>query len=143
MKDMLLYKDMECQTFWPIKQMVEILSPEFLRYFNKERIKNNIYTRAVWPVKQKIEIKSYPYLGVGGGFKREIRLAPEEIDFSMGYLLYKNKALFLSSRKESFGFIIESKELVEMLLSQFEVIWKLSKPIKPEPRHTDGFLKTI
>jgi len=37
MKDILLYRDMECQTFWPIKAMMEILSPDFFRYFNKEK----------------------------------------------------------------------------------------------------------
>lgn len=129
LKDMLLYGNIETQAFWPIKAMLEMLSPEFFRYHNKERIKDNIYTRAVWPVSQVVEIKKHPYLGVGKEFKREIRIAPKEIDFSMGYWIYKNKVAFISSRKESFGFIIESRELVEMLLSQFEVMWKLSKPI--------------
>ena len=143
MKDILLYKDIECQTFWPIKAMMEILSPDFFRYFNKERIKRNISTRSIWPVSQVIKIKDYPYIGVGEEFKKEIRLAPKTVDFSMGYLLYENKALFLSSRKESFGFIIESKELVEMLRSQFEMIWKLSKPIIVKPEDTASFLEEI
>ncbi len=143
MKDILLYRDIECQTFWPVKAMVEILPIEFYRYFNKERIKRNIYTRAIWPESKIVDIKKHPYLGVGKNFKRETRIAPHGIDFSMGYLIYKNKAVFLSSRKESFGFIIESKELVEMLLSQFEVIWKLSKPIITRPEDAEHFLKEI
>ncbi|MBI2443901.1 MAG: hypothetical protein HYV42_01500 [Candidatus Magasanikbacteria bacterium] len=42
----------------------------------------------------------------------------------------------------SIGYILESAELAEMLLSQFEVIWKISKPIKLEPSDADSFLKT-
>ena len=101
---------------------------------------NNLYTRAIWPINQKIDIKKHPYLGVGEDFKREIRIAPKGVDFSMGYWIYKNKVAFISSRKESFGFIIESKELVDMLLSQFEIIWKMSKKIEVDPKNTKVFL---
>src|SRR5262249_22093479 len=115
LKDMLLYRNIATCAFWPIKAMVDILSPEFFHYHNKQRIRNNIYTRAIWPEHQTVEIKDHPYLGTGEEFRREIRIAPEEIDSSMGYWTYGNKVTFISSRKESFGFIIESRELVEML----------------------------
>lgn len=143
LRDMLLYRDIETQAFWPIKAMLEILSPDFFRYLNKERIKNNIYTRAIWPVSQVVEIKKHPFLGIGKGFKREIRIAPKEISFSMGYWLYGSKAAFISSRKESFGFILESAEFVEMLRTQFEILWKLSKPISVKPEDTAVFLKEL
>jgi hypothetical protein len=50
---------------------------------------------------------------------------------------------FISSKKESFGFIIESKELVEMLSSQFEVIWNLSKSLSGKGNEGEEFLKEI
>lgn len=143
LKDMLLYHDIETQAFWPIKSMLEVLGPDFFRYHNKERIKNNLSTRAIWPPSQVVDIKDHPYLGVGKSFKREIRVAPKEIDFSMGYWIYGNKVAFISSRKESFGFIIESAELVEMLRTQFEVLWKASKPIKVDPKDTNLFLQEL
>lgn len=67
-------------------------------------------------------IKTHPYLGVGEKFKREIRTAPPEVNLTMRYWIYGNKIAFLSSRKESFGYIIDSSELAEMLLSQFEMV---------------------
>jgi hypothetical protein len=142
LEDMLLYSNTETQAFWPIKAMIEILSPAFFKSHNIERIKNNIYTRAIWPKNQIVDLKTHPYLGTGKDFKREIRIAPAEIDFSMGYWIYKNKAAFISSKKESFGFIIESRELVEMLLAQFEVLWNISKPVISTHLNTD-FLKEI
>lgn len=143
LKDMLLYYDMETLALWPIQSMVDILSPDFFRYLNKERIKNNLYTRAIWPQTKSVNVAAYPYLGVGEKFKREIRTAPAGVDFSMGYWIYGNRVVFISSRKESFGFIIESEEMVEMLKSQFEIVWQLSKPLAVNPRDTAAFIKEL
>lgn len=143
LKDMLLYRDMETQAFWPIKQMVDVLSPDFFRYLNTIRIKSNLYTRAIWPQQQTVDIAKHPYLGVGEEFRREIRIAPPEIDCSMGYWIYGNKVAFISSRREAFGFIIESAELVETLLTQFEVIWKLSKPLKVNKQEAATFFNKV
>jgi sugar-specific transcriptional regulator TrmB len=136
LRDMLLYRDIETRTYWPAKNMTEILSEEFLTYLNKERIKRNIYVYAVWSENQKVDIKKHSYYGVGDEFLRETRIAPKEVNFSMGYWIYENKVAFISSKKESFGFIIESKEFVEMLTSQNKIIWQLSKSISnTQKRH--------
>ena len=82
-------------------------------------------------------------MNVGKDFLREVRIAPPGIDFSMGYWLFADKAAFLSSRKESFGFIIESKELVEMLKVQFEVLWEMSARITGDQEAGEQFLKEI
>src|SRR6266480_95329 len=54
LKDILLYSNMQTEAFWPQKKMVDILSPDFLRYHNKERIKNNLYIRPIWPQDQMV-----------------------------------------------------------------------------------------
>ena len=126
-KDVFLYNDLETQSFWPIKKMLEVLSPDFFVYMNKQRIKNNIYVRAIWPYDQVVSVKKYPFLGSGEKFKREIRVAPKGADFSMGHWIYGNKVAFISSEKESTGFIIESPELAQMQLAQFNIIWNASK----------------
>lgn len=143
LKDMLLYRNMETQAFWPIKQMLDVLSPDFFRYLNKVRIESNLYTRAIWPPKQVVDVAMHPYLGVGDAFRREIRIAPQGVDCSMGYWIYGNKVAFISSRREAFGFIIESAELAQMLLTQFEVLWKLSQPLAVSAESTASFLKEV
>ena len=143
LKDILLYRDIETQAFWPQKKMVEVLGGEFFRYHNKQRIKNNLFVRAIWPKNQVVEIKNHPYFGSGEKFFREIRIAPPSIDFHMGYWLYGNKIVFISSAKESFGFIIESKELAEMLLVQFEIIWNLSKPLQDNSVEAKRFIEEL
>ena len=128
-KDMLLYNDMTVFAYWPAVEMVKFLSSEFLREFHERRIKNNIHLKVIWPQKQISTTKKYPFLEVGEKFKREVRLAPANANFSLGYSLYKNTVRFASSEKENFGFMIESHELAEMMKSQFEILWKASKPL--------------
>ncbi len=126
-RDLLLYKNIESQSYWPIKTMLETLGEDFFKEFNKERMKRNIHIDAIWPEKQTVDMKKYPFMGAGGDFLREIRIAPKEIDFSMGYWIYGSKVSFVSSQKSNFGFIIESKEFADMLASQFKIMWQLSK----------------
>lgn len=143
LKDMLLYYDIETQAFWPQKKMVEVLGSDFFWYLNKERIKNRLHTRAIWPTTQLVDIKQHPYFGVGEKFLREIRLAPKTVDFQMGYWIYGRKTVFISSQKESFGFVIESQELAQTLKTQFEMIWQISSPLKIDPKDTGQYLKEI
>lgn len=127
LNDMLLYRDIETKAYWPIKAMVDILGRDFFIEHNKERIRRNIYTEAIWPESQKLSIALHPYLGFGEEFLREIRIAPKDVSFTMGYWIYGKKAACISSKNESFGFIIESKEFVDMLSSQFKLVWDVSR----------------
>lgn len=143
LKDMLLYRDIVTEAFWPIRNMVEILGEEFFDYLNIHRIRQNLYTKAIWPPSRIVDIRRYKCLGVGKEFCREIRMAPEEIDCSMGYWAYHNRIAFVSSRNESFGFIVESRELRDMLSTQFNITWNVSKPLEVSLDHTEEFLKKV
>ena len=128
-KELLLYKNINAKSYWPIKLMLEVLGEDFFKEFNKDRIKRGIQIEAIWPESQVIDMHKYPFMGSGGDFLRETRVAPKEIDFRMGYWIYENKVSFISSSKDNFGFIIESQEFADMLTSQFDVMWNLSKKI--------------
>jgi sugar-specific transcriptional regulator TrmB len=143
LKDMLLYYNLETYAFWPQRKMVEVLSGDFFRYHNKERIKNNLSVQAIWPENQTVEIKNHPYFGSGKEFKREIKIAPKEIDFTMGYWIYGNKTVFISSQKESFGFILESVEFAQMLKAQFKVMWQMSKTLAINPDDVKSFVTEL
>lgn len=143
LKDMLLYHDLQTFALWPIRSMLKVLSPEFFRYLNKERILNNLYTRAIWPADHGVNLKSHPYLGVGEGFKREIRVAPAGVEFPMGYWSYGRKTAFISSEKESFGFLIESDELSLTLKAQFDPLWNISTPLQSRREDTEMFLEEL
>lgn len=143
LNELLWCRDAETYTMWPISDMVDILGKDYLEHLNKVRIKNNISIKGIWPINKKVRLREYPFLGVGGGHLRELRLAPKGVHWDMSYWIYGDKVAFISSKRELFGFVVHSHDLVELLKTQFMVIWKLSKHIKSEPEYTDKFLETI
>lgn len=143
LNDMLWYKDLQTYALWPISEMVELLGKEYMADMNRRRIRQKLSTRGIWPEDKRVDLEGHPFLGVGKGFYREIRIAPKEMTWNMSYWVYADKVAFISSKKETFGFVIHSRDFAEMIKAQFEVIWKVSKPIKAEPKHTDPFLKTV
>ena len=54
LRDMFLYKDIETQAYWPIKSMIDLLSADFFKTLNKERIRRRLFTRAIWPELQSL-----------------------------------------------------------------------------------------
>lgn len=143
LRDMLLYADIKTCAVWPIKKMMEVLSPEFFALHNRERIKRNIYARAVWPHDEVVSIEEHPFMGWGDEFKREIRIAPTSMTYVLGYWIYANKVAFLSSTRESYGFIIQSEELAETLTGQFELLWQASMPLDFDRSAVREFLKEV
>jgi sugar-specific transcriptional regulator TrmB len=143
LKDALLYSNLQTYSYWPISDIIEVVSDEFLWWLNKERIKNNLAIKTIWPRSKAIDLNTHPYMGVGEEMKREIRIAPKNVDFSMGYWIYGRKVMFISSKGEGFGCIIESPELVEMLLSQYMVLWEMSKPVTMKEGALEPFLEEL
>lgn len=143
LKDMLWHENIETLTMWPISEMVAILGKDYLETLNRRRIHQKISIRGIWPRDKAVDFKSHPFLGVGKGHLRALRLAPKEMNWDMSYWQYGDKVAFISSRVEGFGFVIHSRDFVNLIKTQFEQIWKLSKPIKPQSQYTDGFLRTV
>ncbi len=130
-------------TFWPIRATMDALTADFFRYHNLERIKRDVHIQGIWPRTGGINIERHPYLGWGPEFKRELRYAPGGIDFVMGYWVYGPKVMFLSSRAESYGFIMESAELAQMMTTQHQIVWNMSEPIPFDEKYVQGFLREL
>ncbi len=143
LKNVLLYDNLHTELCWPVKDIIKVVGEEFLHEFNKKRIRNNIHIRVIWPMDKTSDITKDTFLAPGKEVKREVRIAPEGVDFSMGYWAYGNKVIFMSSKKENFGFIVESKELRQLLTTQFEILWNISKPLKEDLKSSKKFLEDI
>lgn len=143
MNQVLWHRNIDTIALWPMSEMLSVLGKEFLWDHNKRRIKQNISMRVIWPKDKVLNFKDHPFLGTGGRHLRDLRAAPKGMSWNMGHWVYEDKVAFISSRKEAFGFVIHSKDLADLLRAQFEVIWNISKPMKPQPKYTDVFLKSI
>jgi predicted transcriptional regulator len=141
--DILMYPGIETYSFWSIKSAMELLTPEFFRFHNIERIRNKTFVKAIWPHSHTANIRRFPFLGGGKGFYRDIRVAPQEVDSSMGYWVYGDKTAMLSSSRECYGFIIESAEFADMLKKQHAILWKMSKPLLTDPENVKQFLESM
>jgi len=98
LKDVLLYNDLKTELCWPVKDIIKIVGEEFLNEFNKKRIRGNVYIKVIWPLDKSGDIEKDIFLAPGKEVKREVRIAPDGIDFSMGYWAYGNKVMFMSSK---------------------------------------------
>jgi sugar-specific transcriptional regulator TrmB len=127
MNHIMLNRDIETALLWPMSEMMKVLGPDYLRELNDKRVKRNIKVRAIWPEDKVLDTEDYPYLKSGKEMLRTLRLAPKGMSWNMGYWLYDDKVAFLSSKKEGFGFVVQSKDFVGLMKSQFEEIWKISK----------------
>jgi len=143
LKNVLLCDNLHTELCWPVKDIIKVVGKEFLHEFNKKRVRNNIHIRVIWPMDKTSDITKDTFLAPGKEVKREVRIAPEDVDFSMGYWAYGNKVIFMSSKKENFGFIVESRELRQLIKTQFEILWNISKPLKEDVESSKKFLNDV
>ncbi len=101
------------------------LGVDFSRYYVEQRVKNNIKTKT-------IRLKSHEdyeekFFHQHDEQLRDMRYAPENISFSESFFIYDDVVAYLSSKKENFGIVIESREHAEMMRNIFGVLWDASK----------------
>lgn len=126
-RDILRARPGKTYWFWPVGEMIKTVPEEVFTSFQMERAKRRIHLDVLWPEKSVVDLGKHPYLTPERESLRNIRILPEEIDSMMGYGMYGNKVAFISSKRENYGFIIDSKELCETFQSQFDYFWKISK----------------
>lgn len=130
LSDFLWSQDTEVMAMWSSSRILDLVGYEFMEELNKKRIKRRIRLRGIWPSNRKVDFKKYPLLGAGPEVLRELRIAPREMSWDMSYRIYGDKVAFISSGDEMFAFIVYSRDFAQLLRTQFEVIWKVSKSIK-------------
>lgn len=124
LKDILWYDDIILHIYWPYSHMLDFLGEEFLIWFNKRRRAHNIPIRTIWGHSTG-KVKGQIFIDDGKDVDRRY-LIQKDIP-AMGYIIYDKKVAFVSSHKESFGFIIESDEFMSLQKMQFEILWQIAK----------------
>ena len=113
------------QVLWHCTHIFQFgLGKESLVRFNNRRIQEKIKVNALWPYTSK---DSKDYIWSGKDILTERRIAKKGTEWNMGYTIYGDKVSFISSTKEVFGFIIQSKDFAELMKVQFDVLWGSGK----------------
>jgi sugar-specific transcriptional regulator TrmB len=120
--DILWSSKADMVALWPYEEMIAMLGKEFLVSFNEKRIRQKISLKTLWVGKQKA-VKNIWEDNDTGIERRHLPRA----DVGMGYTIYEDKVIFISSKKECFGFIISSHDFATMMRFQFEALWSSAK----------------
>ena len=126
------------------------LLPNYFPNYYKRRTEKNISVKAIYPANKE----SYLHKKRDQIENRESRLIPAEFNFHLDILIYDNKVA-ITSLKEKFGLLIESKEMAIAQKKIFDLVWKATKkydtvmtklmqkkfnPNKKTPVKVEGFM---
>lgn len=113
----------ELLVMWNRKRVIEQLGgPEYMEELDRQRRDKGIKIRLIAVKEEETAFK-----GGEGDATREIRYAPTGMDFPMGISIYDTgKVGYITSQKEKFGILIESKELEQTMRVLFESLWEKS-----------------
>ena len=130
-RDVLRSREKLIRWFVPIRDTLQVTAPRVLEHFHTERVKRGIKLRVLWPQKQKVNPDKYSQLLPADPVKslREIRILPANIEMWLGYGIYGTRIAFSSSKRDNYGFIVDSVDLSNTLKSQFDFFWSISKKI--------------
>ena len=123
-KDILWHDDITLFVYWPYEHMLHFFGKEFLLWFNARRKARKILIKTIWGHSAG-KIQKNIYADDGPDVERR-HLAQKNIP-AMGYMIYENKVAYVSSHKESFGFIVESAEFAQLQKMQFDSLWKTAE----------------
>jgi len=110
--------------YWPYEQMLDFLGKDFLLWFSQRREIRNIDIKTIW-ANTKQKTKNHIFSDDKKDVERR-HIIQKNIS-TMGYIIYENKVAFISSNKESFGFIVDSTEFSKLMQMQFDILWSSAR----------------
>ncbi|MFA6160305.1 MAG: helix-turn-helix domain-containing protein [Parcubacteria group bacterium] len=123
MEELLNVKNKE-QLFWSsISDLVDFFGNRYMESWVKRRIKRGILSKVLLTKKRNV---ADIYMQSNDKFLREIRWLPKTYLFKGVVCIFDNKVCYISSREESFGFVIESNEFSQVMRLIFESSWAVA-----------------
>lgn len=119
----------EALYIWPGSDVMGMIGgANFLAEIDRERIKKRVWLRVIRFLHKEVKFRTS---ADGPEFCREIRFAPAILEVTMGLGIYDTgKVAFISSKKESFGVVVESQEMMILMRSLFRLLWDRSTPAR-------------
>lgn len=115
--------------YWisPAKSTTETVGEDFLSNYVENRTRKKIRAKLIHITSN---MAYYRYLDPRSyeSTLRDVRFTPNEINISNSIAVYDSKVAIISSRKEGFGFIIESNDYAQSMKVFHNLLWNISKP---------------
>ena len=121
-------KNKRAEWISPIQSVIETVGEDFLEKYIELKQKMGYSIRSLHVTKQRVQ--TYKYLDPVTFEKtlREVRFTPTGTDIPTAMAIWDNKVAVISTRKEGFGFIIESADYAKSMKIFYELLWNISKP---------------
>ncbi|MDP2684739.1 MAG: helix-turn-helix domain-containing protein [bacterium] len=128
LEETLQSKENELKSIIPIKDLISLVGEDYFDQYTQKRISKGYKLFSIRPRSKELKktVKKFEW-GSSKQHNREVRYAPKDFNFSMSMYLFDNKVIFISSKKENFGMIIESEELAYNQKAMFNILWEVSK----------------
>ncbi|EKE18885.1 MAG: transcriptional regulator, TrmB [uncultured bacterium] len=114
----------------PMKSVLETVGTDWMEHYVELKVKKNYWIRSIHVA--DLVIDSYKYQDPTTFKKtlRDVRFSPKGINIPNALGIYDNKVAILSSRKEGFGFIIESEDYAQSMKELYSLLWDKSKTVE-------------
>lgn len=126
-EDTLTSKEKKLFGIFSTQDAFEVLGYDTVDRIIQKRIKKDIELRVVRSRERESSEVTYPS---SRGQLRELRFAPLGMVFPLITYVYDDKVVYLSSKKETFGLIIQSHDIAQAHRNYFEALWRISTPTK-------------
>ena len=126
-EDSLSTREKKLFGIFSMQDIWEVIGREAADDMVRRRVKKGIALRVIRSKEREAE-QAYPS---SLGDLRELRFCPEGMDFPITTYVYDNKVMILSSKRETFGLIIESSDIATAHRHYFSALWQISVPQRP------------
>jgi HTH-type transcriptional regulator, sugar sensing transcriptional regulator len=126
-EDTLTTNEKKLYGIFSVQDVLEVLGRPYAEDMFERRAKKGIALRVI---RSKVR-ESGPVYPSSLGDLRELRFAPPNFDFPITTYVYDNKVMILSSKRETFGLIIESQDIATTHRQYFDALWQISTPDRP------------
>jgi sugar-specific transcriptional regulator TrmB len=106
-----------------VTDLVGSVGSEFLDEWIKRRIAKGITSTSIRIKENEMDFRLYNDAPEN---LRNIRYAPDGFAMPYTIFIYAKKVAFVSTKKELFGFIVESADLSKSMQALFDVVWGVS-----------------
>lgn len=107
---------------YSVKDITEVLGVRYVDEMVERRVRAGITLRIIRSREKEMGI--YPSRL---SEMREVKMAPEGMIFPIVTFVYDNKVIYLSSKKETFGLIMESPDIAQAHKNYFDALWQISE----------------
>lgn len=100
---------------------------DFMRYYTHKRARRHIVTKGINDPNGEVDDKEVHHsTHTDAKLLRTVKIGSPDVSFPGMMMIYDNKVAFASTKKENFGFVLESEDFTHMMKQYFEVLWGMS-----------------